>query len=637
MSNSFLTAGKLKRLYPRFCGVVNGLAVNFPDELTLDAIPLRSEIWLLKLIEDAYDECNEDCSKNNLVNVRSVKKAVLDLGSMDAFPICVRRLLQRRFSVLEVMQAMMLEFLVTLHHYLDREVKVLHEHLQPFAGTSQSATSPQVIDHVLNGKRITMFAKFLSEEYDLSYVALYLHCRESMQAHFNVRFTSLVTPRIWTDILVEEDLENTNTQTLSLAQAGVTKATPVKLPKLMSLLQDAPVKEVGLPAVDIHTLALLFQAVFVGFSSDTKVYLADRAVETVSKHIFQTKEQHGEFPMSVFFMVQQQMLLPQAQSQGQITNRERQKSRKASRSSKRKQSAADSINSNNRPDTANVEIDLFSNNVIDVNDNDEADNDIDNIDDDNYQLADEFVTSNSFRAVRTSSPSMSLSTAQQQELQLLFSGYQIPARPQQETEEEQEQTQDQEKEQRQEQQSSQKAMIGGVTGRRRLMPTTLEEVINNNPYKLTRKLTVTGANTLANTRSISPTHSRTQQKHTEETPAAPSQYFHVPLHLLLMTIIDEWKKVPTDAKDKFIGRDETTEQLRVLNVIYDKDSLMVKELAESIRLANVELSVCTSNCAKLEKQMRRLERKWADDQATQEDMDELTSVRVAVTEAQVIR
>jgi hypothetical protein len=508
-----LNPGKLKRLYPRFC-----TSITFP-EVDIENIPLRSEMWLVRMIEDVYDEAMSDCSKNNITN-RTVRRSVLDLGSMDAFPFVAKRLLQRRYSVLECMQAMMLEFLVTLHHYMDKELKVLHSHMSPYAA---------VMNNMVNGRRTTVFAKFLSEEYDLSYVALYLHSRESAQTHLNIRFAHLVAPRIWMDI-IEEDLENesrpfdttgdqqadrhdenlrgeyvaTNfkhmhtratdnaTKQLKLPKPPkpvsaryvedesnahlMAKGTPLKLPKFMVFSQDTSLSEVALASIDVLALPLLFADLFIGFATDTKVYFAEKLIETTAKYTYTTALQLNEYPVPVYFLVSQQQ--KQQQSTEEIFRTEEEV---AAQQASLPSAPNGPISSSVRPSTNSKQY---------------------------YSTVEEVITSNIYRDYVT----------------------------------------------------------------------------------------------------------------------------HIPLSILFHTLIDEWKKIPASAKDRFMGREEATEQLRMLNVIYDKDSQMLKEIAESIRLAQVELSLCVSNLLKLEKNQRRLERKWNDDQASGKDLDELTVVRVAVAE-----
>ena len=64
------------------------------------------------------------------------------------------------------------------------------------------------------------------------------------------------------------------------------------------------------------------------------------------------------------------------------------------------------------------------------------------------------------------------------------------------------------------------------------------------------------------------------------------------MYALFWAIMDEWKKVPTDAKDNFIGRDETTEQLRVLNVIYDNN------IPKNFKKQEIEIIKITKNLKK---------------------------------------
>ena len=51
----------------------------------------------------------------------------------------------------------------------------------------------------IDGKRAIIFSKFLSEEWDLDYLAMFLHFRDSIQKQFNLNFYDVIQYPKWTE------------------------------------------------------------------------------------------------------------------------------------------------------------------------------------------------------------------------------------------------------------------------------------------------------------------------------------------------------------------------------------------------------------------------------------------------------
>ena len=88
----------------------------------------------------------------------------------------------------------------------------LHHHLtlpQPFTTISLfpiGMYEPQGLDdQAIDGDRCALFAKFLSEEFDISYVAIFLHTRAVVQQELNIKLTDANQPKLWVS-----DLSTTN-------------------------------------------------------------------------------------------------------------------------------------------------------------------------------------------------------------------------------------------------------------------------------------------------------------------------------------------------------------------------------------------------------------------------------------------
>lgn len=83
------TISLMKRRYPRFC---EGLI--FDDDPR--SYKVRSDLWLIRIIEEIYDSSFSECSKSvSLHRVRN--KNNLDLGALDSFPQSARRYISQKY------------------------------------------------------------------------------------------------------------------------------------------------------------------------------------------------------------------------------------------------------------------------------------------------------------------------------------------------------------------------------------------------------------------------------------------------------------------------------------------------------------------------------------------------------------
>jgi hypothetical protein len=95
----------LRRRYPRLCQRIKFRDNNF-DEKTY----IRSDIWMMKLMEDCYDEAMLSSCRKGSSKIKKV--GGLDLGGMDSFPLVVQRFLAQTYSVLKVRERVCLEILI---------------------------------------------------------------------------------------------------------------------------------------------------------------------------------------------------------------------------------------------------------------------------------------------------------------------------------------------------------------------------------------------------------------------------------------------------------------------------------------------------------------------------------------------
>ena len=78
---------KLVRKYPRLCSNVTDVKIKVDLER-------RSDLWMIKLMEDCYNDAFSACFKQVSMGRRR-KRCGLELGGMDAFPLVVQRFISR--------------------------------------------------------------------------------------------------------------------------------------------------------------------------------------------------------------------------------------------------------------------------------------------------------------------------------------------------------------------------------------------------------------------------------------------------------------------------------------------------------------------------------------------------------------
>lgn len=97
-------------------------------------------------------------------------------GAMDAFPLVAERYLSNKYSVLEIRRKVTLELLFSLSKCLDVEKRNAGNNDCKFSAVSF---------------RARIFSNFLSEEWDLDCLAIFLHFRASFQSYCKISFAEL--------------------------------------------------------------------------------------------------------------------------------------------------------------------------------------------------------------------------------------------------------------------------------------------------------------------------------------------------------------------------------------------------------------------------------------------------------------
>jgi ankyrin repeat protein len=142
----------------------------------------RSDIWIVRLIEQCFDEATKACSKD-VIKGRRRMRAGMFLGALDAFPLIVKRTINRIFGTMELRDETCIEFLIGLENAL----KVADE---------RRATEEVLYENWVDGKRAAYFVSFLSEELDLDYLSMFLYYRWMLQRYAMVQFSDLIKENI---------------------------------------------------------------------------------------------------------------------------------------------------------------------------------------------------------------------------------------------------------------------------------------------------------------------------------------------------------------------------------------------------------------------------------------------------------
>ena len=131
----------------------------------------------------------------------------------------------------------------------------------------------------INADRALLFSKFLSEEWDLDYLAIFLHHRQVLQATLGVNLKEIVTSRVVTGVTSGAEVLKTlasDDDSLGMSQAvTLLKNAPatVALPTSVRLVADYTFSESPLVAVHNERLLYLVQQLSPSSTPEARAYL----------------------------------------------------------------------------------------------------------------------------------------------------------------------------------------------------------------------------------------------------------------------------------------------------------------------------------------------------------------------------
>lgn len=175
-----LSSKRFAKKYPRYCSTM-----NFNDE-DLKSIQPRSDQWISKFIEICYDEAYH-AFNTPATHGKQVFYEDLNVGSLDAFPLLVQRIIGRFYSVLEIKKRVSLEILYSIELLIEKSE----------FGRYKASYSDSIVR--FDGGRALLFSRFMSEEYDVDVLAMFLYAREVIQLQLGRRLKDTNPSRIWVD------------------------------------------------------------------------------------------------------------------------------------------------------------------------------------------------------------------------------------------------------------------------------------------------------------------------------------------------------------------------------------------------------------------------------------------------------
>lgn len=311
---------RIQNRFPRLCGKL-GIT-----ETDIGQAGRRSDIWMIKFMEDCYDEAY-GATKASISSQRKKKRAVgMDLGGLDAFPLIIQRILGRMYSVMEIRKKVCVEILLSLDLLIRRSeesavaLSTEKSELSEASDLLSSILNDPESSVRMNGHRAQIYAKFLSEEFDLVYLAIYLNARESIQRYFGIRFRDLIQPMQWNkpsnsaiasivrnsqfgrfdDNTIGfawpssdnqnssnafESVEAQHFQVIDENTSQPFKASQVELPKRMIFISDFSICDIPMLAFDSGLLFSILTHIFPEYSSLGKLYLKYKVLSSLSPFI----------------------------------------------------------------------------------------------------------------------------------------------------------------------------------------------------------------------------------------------------------------------------------------------------------------------------------------------------------------
>jgi ankyrin repeat protein len=277
-SSTNIKIDKFKLKYSRLCKAINFNKIDF------NSISSRSDVWMARFMEECYDEAFADCNRTVSAS-KKVKRCGLDLGAMDAFPLSMQRLLSRTYSVLEVREKIIVEILLSLDKFI---------HI----GDSLQLNNRKEL--MVNGCRSSLYSKFLSEEYDLAYLAIFLDNREILQNYLRFKLKDTIKMGVYcadTSPHMNYNLDSTKKKVQNkndnLNLDLTSKIIPVNLPSSLRFVPDITLPDAPLVGCEISHLALLCMSLIPQGNLRQRSYIVEEILKDTKNLVINGLKRQG--------------------------------------------------------------------------------------------------------------------------------------------------------------------------------------------------------------------------------------------------------------------------------------------------------------------------------------------------------
>lgn len=273
----YVSATKFSKKYSRFC---QGLQFSDQD---LQAVGPRTDCWIVKFMEICYDDAYN--ALNMVSSSSGPKPTTLELGGLDAFPLLVQRNINKIYSMMDIRKTTCLELLYTLELVMEKSERLRFS--KPLS-TKQIADAD---DGQYDSGRAVLFSKFLSEEYDVEMLLLFLHSREKLEGLLGRKMKHINPTRIWmsANARTSADFSSVLTGDVALDKyddvpaPALKKVVPYSLPANWVFLDDISLPEAPLLAVQMTLLPHILHVMFGKLEPDVKDYLTQKVFYLLNK------------------------------------------------------------------------------------------------------------------------------------------------------------------------------------------------------------------------------------------------------------------------------------------------------------------------------------------------------------------
>ncbi|RYH30715.1 hypothetical protein EON65_04380 [archaeon] len=232
----------------------------------------KSDAWMVKFMEICYDDAFQ------LFSLPTDAIAMdLPCGGFENFPILVQRNINNLYSVLELRKAICLELLYSMELIMDNIERYR------FSANRTQHNDPDEAEY--DSGRVLLFSKFLSEEYDMDVLMMFLHSRGKMEGSLGKKLRYINPTRIYdvkgkvtslqqgSNEFQSSELDKYGSSSGNGIKTTNKKVVPCTLPVKWRFLTDVTLPEVPVVAFHASLLHHILFTIMDKLSDEVKDYL----------------------------------------------------------------------------------------------------------------------------------------------------------------------------------------------------------------------------------------------------------------------------------------------------------------------------------------------------------------------------